>query len=80
MQAKVAQDVVLHATIQRRKAGQRAAKVILGPRVEVDDVTDADLRHKVLEFWRRQRVKTGLQRHFFRRRAEQHRTVPSSRT
>ena len=65
VEAKVAQDVVLHPTIQRRKTRQGAAEIVLCTGVEMDDFTDADLRHEVLKFGRGQGVKACLQRHFF---------------
>ena len=49
MQAKVAQDVVLHATVQRRKARERTPEVVLRAGVEVNDFAHADFGHQVLQ-------------------------------
>ena len=65
MQAEVAQDVVLHATVQGRKAWKGTPEIVLRAGVEVNDLAHADFGHQILQFWRGQCIQPRLQSRFF---------------
>ena len=70
MQAQVAQDVVLHTTIQGRQTRQWPTEVVLGPGVEVDDVAHTDLGDQIVQLRRGQGIEARLKDAFFLRWAE----------